>query len=193
MSGPAVGLWLFEPREFGDILTDVVPWLESFCEPVETKVGSGLEFWVRDGSAVSLSALDPTSGVGVFFLSEDEEIPAEDEDYSPLSQSPVQGLVLGAGCSGPANHQVLGHLALALAERLDALIDFDGLLSCPTPRDDTGNEESLDRARVLVASLPGRVAEVSYDTGGGGRWFRHIGDVEFLAAWLQHPGFHLVK
>ncbi|MEU2264473.1 DUF6368 family protein [Streptomyces sp. NPDC019645] len=59
MSGPAVGLWLFEPREFGDILTEVVPWLESFCEPVETKVGSGLEFWVRDGSAVGLSALDP--------------------------------------------------------------------------------------------------------------------------------------
>ncbi|MFF7041141.1 DUF6368 family protein [Streptomyces massasporeus] len=192
MSGPAVGLWLFEPREFRDILADVVPWLESFCEPVETKVGSDPDFWVRDGSAIGLPALDPT-GVGVFFLSQDEEIPAEDEDYSPFSRSPVQGLVLGAGCSGPANHQVLGHLALVLAERLDALIDFDGLLSCPTPRDDTGGGESLDRARALVASLPGRVAEVSYDTGDGGRWFRHVGDVEFLAAWLQHPGFHLVK
>ncbi|XIE77168.1 DUF6368 family protein [Streptomyces sp. SBR177] len=192
MSGPAVGLWLFEAREFGDILADVVPWLESFCEPVETKVGSDLEFWVRDGSAVGLPALDPT-GVGVLFLSEDVEIPAEDEDYSAFSRPPVQGLVLGAGCSGPANHQALGHLALALAERLDALIDFDGLLSYPTPGDDTGNASALGRARALVASLPGRVAEVSYDTGGGGRWFRHVGDVRFLAAWLQHPGFHLVK
>lgn len=191
MSGPAVGLWLFEVREFGDILADVVPWLESFCEPVETKVGSDLDFWVRNGSAVGLPALDSTS-VGVFFLSEDEEIPAEDEDYSAFSRPPVQGLVLGAYCSGPANHQVLGHLALALAERLGALIDFDGLLSHPTPRDDT-DETLLGMARALVASLPGRVTEVSYDTGGGSRWFRHVGDVEFLEAWLRHPAFHLVK
>ncbi|WP_307516417.1 DUF6368 family protein [Streptomyces sp. W4I9-2] len=70
MSGPAVGLWLFEPREFGEILADVVPWLESFCEPVESKGGSDLDFWVRNGSAVGLPAWDPT-GVGVFFLSED--------------------------------------------------------------------------------------------------------------------------
>ncbi|MEU8653644.1 DUF6368 family protein [Streptomyces sp. NPDC048737] len=192
MSGPVVGLWLFEPREFGDILADVVPWLESFCDPVETKVGSDLDFWVRDGSAVGLPALDP-NGVGVFFLSEDEEIPAEDEDYSAFSRPPVQGLVLGAGCSGPANDQALGHLALALAQRLDALIDFDGLLSHPNPRHGTSNEALLDRARALVASLPGRVAEVPYDTGGGGRWFRHVGDVDFLVAWLQHPVFHLVK
>ncbi|MFF5638485.1 DUF6368 family protein [Streptomyces sp. NPDC012825] len=192
MSGPAVGLWLFESHEFGNVLADVVPWLESFCEPVGTKVGSDLEFWVRDGSAVGLPALDPT-GVGVFFLSEDEEMPAEDEDYSAFPRPPVQGLVLGAGCSGPANHQALGHLALALAERLDALIDFDGLLSSPTPRDVTVDETSPDRTRALIASLPEGVAEVSYDTGGGGRWSRHVGDAKFLAAWLQHPGFHMVK
>ncbi|MCX4986018.1 DUF6368 family protein [Streptomyces sp. NBC_00572] len=192
MSGPAVGLWLFEPRAFGDILADVVPWLESFCERVETRAGGDLDFWVRDGSAVGLPAVD-SIGAGVFFLSEDEAIPAEDEDYSAFSQPPVQGLVLGAGCSGPANHQVLGHLTIALAERLGALIDFDGLLGHPTPRDDTGDGAILDRSRSLVASLPGSVAEVSYDTGGGGRSFRHVGDVEFLEAWLQHPGFHLVK
>lgn len=137
-------------------------------KPVEVKVGGDLDFWVRDGSAVGLSALEP-NGVGVFFLSEDEEIPAEDEDYSAFTRPPVQRLVLGAGCSGPANHQVLGHLTLALAERLGALIDFDGLLSCPTPRDDTDNGAFLERARALVASLPGRVAEISYDTGGSGR------------------------
>ncbi|MFJ2739200.1 DUF6368 family protein [Streptomyces sp. NPDC087440] len=192
MAGPAVGLWLFEPRDFGDIRADVTPWLENFCEPVETKIGSDLDFWLRDGSALGLPTEDPND-LGVFFLSEDEDLPAADEDYSAFSQPPAQGLVLGAGRSGPANHRALGHLALAFAERLNALIDFDGVLSHPTPRDETGTEELLERARALVASLPGRVAEVSYDTGGGGRWFRHVGDVEFLAAWLQHPGFHLVK
>ncbi|WP_374225321.1 DUF6368 family protein [Streptomyces sp. AC602_WCS936] len=49
--------------------------------------------------------------------------PAEDEDYSAFSRSPVQGLVLGADCSGPANHQVLGHLTLAhrTTRRVDRL------------------------------------------------------------------------
>lgn len=167
MSGPAVGLWLFEARDLEGILADVVPWLESFCEPVETRAVGDLDFWVRDGSAVGLPVLDPT-GVGVFFLAEDEESPAEDEDYAAFPLLPVQELMLGAGCSGRANHRVLGHLALAFAERLDALIDFDGLLGLPTPRGNRGDEPSLERARALLASLPGRVAEVSYDTGDGG-------------------------
>ncbi|MGA5363523.1 DUF6368 family protein [Streptomyces purpurascens] len=51
----------------------------------------------------------------------------------------------------------------------------------------------MARARALVASLPGQVKEVSYDTGGGGRWMRHVGDTEFLAAWLRHPDFHMIK
>ncbi|WP_327075657.1 DUF6368 family protein (plasmid) [Kitasatospora purpeofusca] len=193
MSGPAVGLWLFEPRRFADILADVVPWLETFCEPVKTKAGGEVDFWVRDGSALGLPTFDPV-GVGVFFLSEDEEIPAEDEDYSAFSRPPVQGLVVGAGCSGPVNHMLLGHLALALARRLDAPVDFDGLLSSrPAEGDDTRNEAVLTRARALASALPGKLAEVSYETGGGSRWLRHVGDAAFLEAWLQHPDFHLVK
>ncbi|MER8100875.1 DUF6368 family protein [Kitasatospora sp. NPDC094016] len=44
-----------------------------------------------------------------------------------------------------------------------------------------------------ATTLPGRVMEVSYDTGGSGRQLRHFGDVEFLEAWLEHPDFHLIK
>ncbi|MFJ9434832.1 DUF6368 family protein [Streptomyces sp. NPDC101490] len=51
----------------------------------------------------------------------------------------------------------------------------------------------LERARALASVLPGELAEVSYDTGGGGRWLRHDGDVEFLQTWLQRPDFHLIK
>lgn len=85
MSGPAVGLWLFEPQRFADILSDVVPWLETFCDPVETRVSGDVDFWVRDGTALGLQAFDPVC-VGVFLLSEDEEKPAEDEDYSAFSR-----------------------------------------------------------------------------------------------------------
>lgn len=190
--GPAVGLWLFERRGFEDVLARVTPWLGSFCEQVENRTGDELDFHVRDGSAVGLPGLDPGS-TGVFFLAEAEEIPARDEDYSAFSRPPVQGLVLGAGRSGSVHHLPLGHLALMLAERLDALIDFDGVLGHPTPRDGTDGDAFLGRSRALVASLPGSVAEVSYDTGGGGRWFRHVGDAEFLRSWLSHPQFHLVE
>lgn len=192
MSGPAVGLWLFEPCALEDILAGVVPCLETFCEPVETEAGGDLAFWVRDASPLGLQNFDPVR-VGGFFLSEDEYMLADDEDYSAFSTPPVQGLVLCAGCSGPENHLLLGHLALAMARRLDALVDFDGVLGYPVPCDETRDEADLARARALVATLPGKVAEVSYDTGGAGRWFRHVGDVEFLAAWLRHPDFHLVK
>lgn len=90
------------------------------------------------------------------------------------------------------NHLLLGHIALVLARRLDALIDFDGILGHPTPRDGTCMDAFVDRSRAMVASLPGIVAEMSYDTGGGERWFRHVGDAQFPAAWLGHPGFHPV-
>ncbi|MEV5162932.1 DUF6368 family protein [Streptomyces sp. NPDC053728] len=63
---------------------------------------------------------------------------------------------------------MLGHLALALAERLDALIDFDGLLRCPPSCDDTGDGVLREGAGPLLVSLPGRVTEVSYDSGDGG-------------------------
>ncbi|MEU8542390.1 DUF6368 family protein [Streptomyces sp. NPDC048717] len=192
MSGPAVGLWLFEPRGFENILTDVVPWLQTFCEPVETEAGGDLSFRVRNTSHLGLQNVDPAGACG-FFLSEDECLPADDEDYSAFPVPPVQGLILCAGCSGPENHLLLGHLALGMARRLGTLVDFDGVLGYPAPRDETRDEADLATARTLVASLPGTVAEVSYDTGGGDRWFRHVGDTEFLAAWLQHPEFHLIK
>ncbi|MEV0193436.1 DUF6368 family protein [Kitasatospora purpeofusca] len=193
VAGPAVGLWLFEPRGFADILTDVAPWLETFCDLVETEAGGDVDFWVRDGAALGLPVFDP-AGVGVFFLSEDEEIPAADEDYSAFARPPVQGLVVGAACSGPVNHLLLGRLTLALARRLDALVDFDGLLSSrPAAGDGSGDDAVLARARALRSVVPGMLAEVAYDTGGGGRWFRHVGDVEFLEAWLQHPDFRLVN
>ncbi|GAA2455306.1 hypothetical protein GCM10010191_88040 [Actinomadura vinacea] len=192
MSGPAVGLWLFEACGFDGILAKVVPWLETFCDPVDVEPRGDLAFWPRDGAAIGLDGYSPGETCA-FFLSEDECIPADDDDYSAFARPPVQGLILDAGCSGRMNHIVLGHLALALAPRLDALVDFDGVLGYPTPRDETRNEADLVRARALMTSLPGRIEEVSYDTGGGGRWFRHVGDAEFLAAWLHHPDFHLVK
>ncbi|MFC5214874.1 DUF6368 family protein [Streptomyces coerulescens] len=58
------------------------------------------------------------------------------------------------------------------------------------PRRVTGRHRPPPRQGPGVG-LPGTITEVSYDTGGGGRWMRHVGDAEFLAAWLRHPQFRL--
>ncbi|WP_327308982.1 DUF6368 family protein [Streptomyces sp. NBC_01298] len=190
MAGPAVGLWLFEHRSFEGIRAGVIPWLETICGPVETEADGDVAFRVQDPASLGLHALN-AAAAGMFFLSEDDCIPADDEDYSDFSQPPVQGLVLAAGSSGQVNHMLLGHLALAFAQRLHAVIDFDGVLGF-TPGDRAEEAADLARARALVASLPGTVREVSYDTGGGYRWIRHVGDLQFLSAWLRHPDFRLV-
>lgn len=133
MAGPAVGLWLFEHRSFEEMRASAIPRLETFCDPVETEADGGLAFRVREPAVLGLPSFNP-AGAGMFFLSEDDFIPADDEDYSAFSPAPVQGLILAAGLSGRVNHTLLGHLALAFARRLDAVIDFDRVLGY-TPGD----------------------------------------------------------
>ncbi|MFF4652605.1 DUF6368 family protein [Streptomyces sp. NPDC001380] len=195
MSGPVVGLRFLEARAFEDVLADVRPWLDAFCTAVAAEA-DGLSFRVRDGTALGPRTPDP-AGAGPFFLEDDGCAAAEDEDWSALSPLPgpcvsASGLVLGAFCSGPVNHAFLGRLAFALARRLGALVDFDGVLGCTAPGQGAADGTGLAEARALVSPLPGRTAEVSYGMGAGGRRFRHIGDADFLAAWLDHPAFRLV-
>lgn len=192
MAGPALGLWLFEPGSFEDTLLTVVPWLETFCGPIEPGDAGDLTFRVRDVEPLGMEHVDVASACE-FDLSNDDYLPGDDDDYSAFPQPPARGLVLAAACSGPANHLLLGHLALSLARRLNALIDFDGVLGYSSPCDEERAAAELSRARELVAALPGRVAEVPYVTARGERWFRHVGDTEFLSAWLEHPDFRLVK
>ncbi|MGW3143395.1 DUF6368 family protein [Streptomyces sp. NPDC001177] len=172
MAGPVVGLWLFgRPRETREVIAGLLPWLESFCAPVRVRDDGEVDFRVEDPRALGPAA--DAEGTGAFLLTGDEHIPAPDEDYSAFPSPPVQGLVLAAGSSGPANHRMLGHLTLALARRLDALIDFDGMLDAP--------------------ELPGLLAQVSYGADDDGRGLRQVGDAEFLAAWLWQPQFRMIK
>ncbi|MFI8294205.1 DUF6368 family protein [Streptomyces sp. NPDC085614] len=47
----------------------------------------------------------------------------------PSRPHPLKGLA--AGVSEQVNHALLGHLALVFARRLNAMIDFDGVLGQP--------------------------------------------------------------
>jgi hypothetical protein len=185
-----VGLSLFgTPRRTEEIVADLLPWLETFCTRKWVRPEGGVDFCVRDLAAFGLRTLR-TDVVEMFRLYEDEWVATDGEDYSAFPSAPVQGLILEAAHQGRATELMLGHVALALARRLDALIDFDDLLAYPVARDESPDPADLDRSRALVASLPGRIEEVSYGPDGE-RWLRHVGDAEFLQAWLRHPEFRL--
>ncbi|APE26731.1 hypothetical protein vnz_37075 (plasmid) [Streptomyces venezuelae] len=69
---------LFEPRAFENILTDVAPWLQTFCGPVETEAGGDLSFRVRDASHLGLQNVDPADAggsVGLTYIA--PELPEE--------------------------------------------------------------------------------------------------------------------
>ncbi|MFI1368644.1 DUF6368 family protein [Streptomyces griseochromogenes] len=190
MGGPAAGLWL--PREQSAL--DALPWLESFCE-VRIESGDSLEFHVRDPAVLGLPR--PRRDRSCAFSLGPESL----EDYRELGfpglgRWPAAELCLLAHCSGKDDHLLLGRLALSLAERFGALIDFGGLLGYRYSLYGVTDEERavcLARSRGLVASLPGRVWEMPYATGDGVCGYSHVADREFLAAWLDHREFRMIK
>jgi hypothetical protein len=189
MGGPAAGLWL---PESGSAL-DAVPWLESFCA-VRVANDDSLDFEVRRPSVIGLEGLQQLPR-GWFRLGRESSL----EDYRELGfpglePLPVDELVLSATRNRSDDHLLLGHLALFLAERFHALIDFCGLLG--RRYDDAMSQREAAcpaESRALVLSLPGRIWEMPYATGGEGCGFSHVGDREFLAAWLIHPDFRMIK
>ncbi|MFH8626023.1 DUF6368 family protein [Streptomyces vietnamensis] len=60
----------------------------------------------------------------------------------------------------------------------------------PRPRSPRWDHASGAISSSLIGTLSARPVGI---LSVAQQWFRHVGDVKFLAAWLQHPGFHLVK
>lgn len=94
-----------------------------------------------------------------------------------------------------------GRTGLTLARRFGALVDFGGALEpdarppgVPYAEPDVEQSELLLASiHAAVAALPGTVHEFRYRTWRGTPWVSHVGDTEFLAAWLNHPRFHMIK
>jgi hypothetical protein len=147
---------LFEARDLDALRAEVAAWLVSFCDPVTAGDDGGLAFGVQDGGALGLPGLDLGDACG-FHLHEDDDVLADHDDLSEPPRVPVQGLLVDADCSGPVNHRLLGHLALA--RRHDAWVGFGGLPGCTHPPEET-DAASKAPAQALAGLL---------DHGHGGR------------------------
>jgi hypothetical protein len=185
MGGPAAGLWLPEQRS----ALDAAPWLETFC--AVRVADDSLDFEVLQPSAIGLQGL-VLPAPGSFSLGPEEGSLGDHWElgFPGLDRPPAAELILLATCNSQEDHLLLGHLALFLAGRFNALIDFGGMLGDGCRADAAA---SLAGSRALVASLPGRVWEMPYATTEESCQYTHVGDREFLAAWLRHPGFRMIK
>ncbi|WP_425423858.1 DUF6368 family protein [Spirillospora albida] len=85
--------------------------------------------------------------------------------------------------------------------RFEALVDFGGaLIPDALPPGVPYGEPDTEQSELLLASissgaraLPGTLDELRYQTARETPWVNHMGDADFLAAWLQHPRFRMVK
>jgi hypothetical protein len=128
-----------------------------------------------------------------------DEHDEEAELVDAIGYQPGTQITLCAMVNSDYDHLVLGHLALALARRYDALVDLGGPLPVPRPPGSTwphswqDEPQQVAATRTVIASLPGRVYEIAYRTVTGGTWVHHLVDARFLAEWLAHPDFRMVK
>lgn len=145
-------------------VADLQTWAEAFARDIVVN-GDDVEFWVRDGAALGVDRRDVDEACQ---FSVGCYVPGAPgfypEEYAGLPSTPVKGIGIGAGCNERVDHALLGAMALSLARRYDGLVSFG------------------DSLPAEVQDLPGR------------RWDGDsVGDAEFLAAWLRHPGFHMIK
>jgi hypothetical protein len=121
---------------------------------------------------------------------------------------PVSSLQFTVHSSRKADHRAVGELALACIQCHGGVIDLGGALEVGS-----GEALRLDEMDDLIArvegrvdwadvsapteafleTMPGRVLTLPYETASGHTWVRHICDADFMAAWLRHPSFHLIK
>lgn len=115
---------------------------------------------------------------------------------------PQQALQLDAMSNSQEDHRIMGVLLLHLAETLHGVVNFNGALLPSLPKEmyegfwlwqEANWSDVATYFDEMVSGIPGKVVSVEYETIGDRTWAYHVGDNEFMKAWLQHPYFHMIK
>lgn len=108
-------------------------------------------------------------------------------------------LTVIAYANGRTSHYALGALTLYLARTYQGLVDLGGALDdsaftvrgqCPQ---DAGVQQIIEMYRAYFEGHPGQLWEVPYEVWDQSTWFSHYCDAQFMAWWLNHPQFRMVK
>ena len=145
-------------------------------------------------SATRVSGEDFDIGDAPFVVGFGPEYPEELEDVenegvpAAFGWTPRDVVVFAAMCGRPSDHRALAELCIRAAVALDGIVDFGGgLLDLPslytTPGLHTAHVEGLD----------GSLFVTSYSGPSSQRIVTHYSDAAFLAAWMEHPKFRMVK
>ena len=196
MAGPSAAVLLPTAWAAADV-DELRVWLARSFSP------DGSENWwvLRDPRALGMSeSLKP----GPMLV---EPGPHEDDDVDETACltraahfAPGCEIVLAAAVNGADDHRLLAELAVLIARRYKGLIDLGGRLPVPAPvgmpppaASDAADEHRTGGARETIMALPGRWHEIPYRTAGGEVATYHVVDADFLAAWINHPLFRMVK
>ena len=213
MGGPLVSIPLREPLTDQQI-DDLEHWLRTLTSRLTGERGAWGPFQITAGHRIGWQA-DLRDRGGSFSLrirdEWDELHDLEDDLFidqlirtdieaqqaqmqAHLGYVPQQSLDIEASVNSRFDHRILGHMALALADRYDGLIDMGGAITPPGVYHDPYSDpaEALRIISAYMHAMPGRVIEITYLTSGD-HWVYHIVDTAFLRAWLRHSHFHMIK
>lgn len=189
MAGPVAAVLLPNPIT-DEFRQGIRSYLHSLASSVE-----GEDFWIKNRPFILV--FDPDDGAQLKEYIEDG-IPLK------LGWTPADRFAMAANCNDPIDHRILGETMLRLVRRVSGAIDFCGALLPPV--DDQvrklydsmlkGTDHWSDwepHVTKMLKGIPGRLIAHKYTVDASRSWVSHLGDAEFLEAWLQHPNFHMVK
>ncbi len=130
----------------------------------------------------------------------DEE---ELESIKAKTSMPVCGAFeISCPCNSEEDHQALGEAALMASEYLSGFVDFNGAIHPELPRKmyegmwlwEEANWSDIEPYFLeMIAGMSGRIYTIEYETANERVWAHHICDTEFMACWLKHPMFGMIK
>ncbi|MFN7921366.1 MAG: DUF6368 family protein [Bryobacteraceae bacterium] len=201
MAGPVAGI--LTPLAGDDVLISpaVLDTLRTVSDRVEYSKFGGIDFHVTDTRTVGGTFRGESRPFVLTSESPDPDVHDLARIREEFGFEPASRLLVIAMCNGREDHQILAELALYFARTHSGVIDLCGALMPPRWLNDPrrlrgcGVEWAEVRAEFesWAPQFPGKIAGLPYETVNGKLWVSHVVDRTFLKAWLQDPGFYMIK